>query len=234
MNQPVATPNPPTLRSLMDSLKVEIFNELNCHLLGTITEYNKNTQVASVQISSLRVLPDGSQVQYPLLTDCPVFVAGGTGGFLLFPIKVGDPCLVLFHDTDFDKWFTTGNVVAPNSSRTHSLSDGLVLPGFRSLANAVVGDAYIHLKNTAGNCEVLLYDTGELNVIGRTSGGGVSFLKLTNKVNLGNLTGVTLGAALDNLCTALEAWVNTGGSTPNTATIAAIAAVRSQLSGLLS
>ena len=130
----IASPTPPTLRSLLATFKQEVFEDLNCHAVGTITAFNATLQTASVQLSIPRVV-NGKVIPYPLLTDCPVFVPSGGGAALTFPIAAGDPCLVLFNDRDLDNWFTTGNMTPPNSNRMHSLSDGLVLVGVRNKAS---------------------------------------------------------------------------------------------------
>lgn len=242
---PIAPPVRPDLRTLLNNNRRDTATNLNCHLLGEIVSFDETTHVASVQITSLKVLPDGSQVRYPVLTDCPVFVNGG--GVLTYPIAVGERCLVLFHDTDMDTWFATGNTTAPNTSRTHSLSDGLVMVGFPNLAHPISGSTYVRLANRTSGAEVALFDSGEVFInsgtsyiqiapsgdVNLTSSGNVTITAIgTGKLMLTN--GVTsLHTALDNLMNALAAWVNTGGSTPNPATVAALAAVKTDLDGLL-
>lgn len=132
----IASPTPPDLRALLTAFKAEVFADLNCHQVGQIVSFNAALQTAVVQLSLQRSV-NGGLVAYPLLTDCPVLVLNGGGASLTFPIAAGDPCFVLFNDTDIDKWFTTGNVVAPNTGRTHSLSDGLVIVGARNLSNRI-------------------------------------------------------------------------------------------------
>lgn len=134
---PIAPPTKPDLRALLDSSMQQTLARCNCHEVGSIVSFDAATQTASVQLQVLAVLPDGSQVPYPVLTDCPIFVNSGGGGIITFPIAAGDPCLVLFNDRDLDNWWATGNVVAPNSPRMHSLSDGLVLVGFRNKSNSI-------------------------------------------------------------------------------------------------
>ena len=225
----ISSPVPPNLRSLLDAFKQEVFFDLNCHAVGTITAFNATLQTASVQISIPRVvggrltpgpLPTdpprwvgGKVVPYPLLTDCPVFVPSGGGAALTFPIAAGDPCLVLFNDRDIDNWFTTGNSTPPNSARMHSLSDGLVLVGVRSKANPLAN-----------------YSTTDAQL---RCGGGAVGVGPNSKVDIHSSAGSLLDAlngtitSLDALCSALVAWVDTRGDTPNPATIAAINAVKS-------
>lgn len=126
----------PDLNALLAQLKQDIFYSLNCHQVGRIVNFNATRQTAQIELSMLRVV--GSRlVNYPTIVDCPVFVHSGGGGCITMPIQPGDTCLVLFNDRNIDSWFSTGNVVAPNTRRAHDLSDGMALVGFRNLANKV-------------------------------------------------------------------------------------------------
>lgn len=248
MNGPIQSPAPPDLRALLDSFKQEVLTSLNSHLLGKIVTFDATKQTASVQIQSSRMMPDGSTVPYPLLTDCPVQFPSGGGAFLTLPVAAGDSCLVLFHDTDLDSWFATGNVSVPNSVRSHSLSDGLVIPGFSNLSDpipdfpatsaalrykgsllAIDNDGTIRIVSTSG-ANIVLQPDGTLDMA------AVKNLYLiavdVNKIRISNGI-ISLKGALDNLCTALAAWVNTGGSTPNPATIAAIVAAKADIDSVL-
>lgn len=143
----------PDLRSLLQMMQQEIAVNFNCHQIGTIVSFNSSLQTATVQLNVLRVITDPTITppmlvtkSYPLLVDCPVFIASGGSGALTFPIAKGDTCLVLFNDRDIDVWWSTGNIAEPNTSRTHDLSDGLVLIGFRSKANALADYDTTHAR----------------------------------------------------------------------------------------
>lgn len=136
MNKPLSAIAETDLRSLLDTWQNNTMLRLNCHRIGTILEFDPVRQVARVQIAALAVF--GSEtVPYPVLTDCPVFVPCGAGACLTMPVLTDDPCLVLFNDRDMDNWFVSGAVAAPNTPRTHDLSDGLVIVGFRHAANPI-------------------------------------------------------------------------------------------------
>lgn len=144
MNPQTQIPDP-DLRSLLNAHRREIFSSLNCHQLAEIVKFDPDAQTATVKIAMNKQVVDYTKnppayiyLPYPLLTDCPVFFAGGGDkGALTFPVVPGDSCLVLFNDRDIDNWFTGGANTPPNSSRQHDLSDGLVLVGFRNKAGAI-------------------------------------------------------------------------------------------------
>jgi hypothetical protein len=238
MSNLIQSPVPPDLRALLDSFKVEIFANFNSAKVGTIAAFDAtNGPKASVQISSV-VPVNGEQLAYPLLTDCPVIVVGGGGGALTFPIAVGDPCLVLFNDFDLDVWFTSGNTTEPNTSRTHSLSDGIVLVGVHNLANQLDSYSASNVQLRFQGATVELSANGDATVsvgTGKTISlitGDGGQIQVNTKVRIGN--GATnLLVVLSDLITTLKAWVNTGGTTPNGATITALSAVQTEISSLL-
>jgi hypothetical protein len=209
---------PPDISALLALHKQDVFSSLNCHQLGTIKEFDAQTQTASISINFQRAVfnqqvptnqlsnqPTPTRpniVDYPVLVQCPIFVLTGGGSYLTMPIKQGDTCLVLFNDRDIDSWFLSGAVAPPASNRMHSLSDGMAIVGFRSLANV--------LNNYSNN--VVLHSD--------------SLIRISNEAT-------TLKIALNAICSALTGWVNTGGSTPNGATISAINSARAQIDSLL-
>ena len=104
-------------------------------LPGQIEVYDTTTATATVSIM-LQMLTNaaaGTTIDYPTLVDVPVLqLTGGLAGINL-PIATGDPCLVIFADRDIDNWFATGSAQTPNTTRRHSLSDGMAIVGFRPL-----------------------------------------------------------------------------------------------------
>lgn len=244
---PIQSPVQPDLRALLDSFKSDLFASLNAHKIGTVQAFNPINQTVSVQISSL--VQVGSQtLAYPLLTDCPLFILSGGGATLTLPIAIGDPCLVLFNDTNIDTWFATGNTSTPNTPRTHDLSDGIALVGIRNSANAITDYDATKASLAFAGSKVTIAPDGSVQMLGPTgsyisinSSGNVSIVTSAGAlVGVGGSGKITMynGAAnlkttLDALCDTLTSWVNTGGSTPNAATLTAIAAVKTQVDNLL-
>lgn len=213
MNAPISSPTPPTLLDLLLQMQQQTLVRLNCHQVGEIATFDAATQTATVQLKMLRLIGTQS-VAYPILTHCPVMVLSGGNGRLTFPIESGDPCLVLFNDRDLDNWFDSGASAVPNSYRTHSLSDGLVIVGFRNLANKLTGISTTDTELSQGAAVVGMDDT-KISVRNGTT-------TLKTQLDL-------LFTNLDTLMTRLQAWVNTGGSTPNAGTITALAATQTSL-----
>ncbi len=149
MTQPFSTFSPePDLMDALASTKKEVMLNLKCHHIGIIQSFDKDKQIATAKIpygqTVFRRDPKTKQyvsvlIDYPPLVDCPVICLGGGGTALTFPVAVGDECLVLFNDRDINKWFagnTSGGVATP---RLHSIADGLIIVGVRSLAHSLTG-----------------------------------------------------------------------------------------------
>lgn len=144
-------PAEPGLADVLSAWKKDLLLSFNCHALGTVRGVGNLTSQQTVnatinyQKSFLVPAPNATGqyveklVPYPLMVDCPAIFLGGGPGALTFPVAVGDECLVLFNDRDINNWFAGQNTVAPLTGRLHSFSDGIILVGLRSLANALAG-----------------------------------------------------------------------------------------------
>lgn len=159
---PLSSIAAPDMRLVLDTWMNNSALKLNCHRIGTIVSFDSAKQTASVQIAALAVFGDKT-VPYPVLTQCPVFVPSGGNGCLTMPVTPGDSCLVLFNDRDIDNWYESGAVTAPNTARTHDLSDGLVIVGFRHQANPIV-DYSVDVEMRHGTAIVGLEDSGKISI----------------------------------------------------------------------
>jgi hypothetical protein len=128
------------------------------------------------------------------------FAFGANRGFT-FPVAAGDPCLVLFHDRDMDNWFVSGGAAAPNSIRMHSLSDGLVIVGFRSIATPIGNfdeDAVV-MRNRGA--KIRCYNNEDIRL---NAGGGRSAVEMADKIKLLTASG-SLNTVFSAIITALTA-----------------------------
>lgn len=138
-------PADPQLKDVLDQLKKNILLSLNCHHIGTVQSFDATNQKATATINYTQTIytlnsKTGTYTQstpsYPVLLDCPVIFLGGGPASLTFPVQKGDTCLVLFNDRDLDTWYTGGSSTSPPATaRLHSLADGIILVGLRSMNN---------------------------------------------------------------------------------------------------
>lgn len=130
---PVRSPTPPRLLDLLNEHARFALRNAYFTLPGEIQAYDHNSTTASVKIMIKRVVNEETQatIDYPLLLDVPVLQLMGGDGGVNMPIAAGDPCLLVFGDRDISNWYATGSSQAPESKRSHDLSDGFVIVGFR-------------------------------------------------------------------------------------------------------
>ena len=157
---------PVDLFELLRRVKDDASRAINCMQIGNIESYNSLKNTAVVSIKMTRLMADGTEISYPQLEDCPVFILGGGGAAITLPIAAGDTCLVLFNDRNIDNWWYDGRVMAPADSRAHSVSDGIVLVGVRNLAAAKLtpsgsvcidgGTKKVAIKNGTTNLKTLI------------------------------------------------------------------------------
>lgn len=174
---------------IVDVLLSRVSATINCCLPGVVKSFDAATQTASIQPTirrRIRVKSGVKEYPYPLLTDVPVLMLGGGTQFLTMPITVGDECIVLFSDVCMDAWFQSGGVQNPILARSHDLSDGFAIVGFRSKPNKLasvnttypaVSDLVIAgkrfeewLEEAGGGMTASFDDANETIVI--TNGGG--------------------------------------------------------------
>lgn len=132
-NNRVYPASEPTLSDLLAWHKRDVKHSINCVMVGKINEFQASKNTATIKIMSKMSFIDGEVLEYPLLTDCPVFTLQGGGSYLNMPVSAGDYCIVLFNDRSLDDWWVSGDAKAPNIIHTHSLSDGIALVGIQPL-----------------------------------------------------------------------------------------------------
>lgn len=156
----------PQLFDVLYRLRRDIFASLNVCQIGKIETYDPLTNSASVSIQFKRLLPDNSEIDYPLLLQVPVVILNGGGASLTFPITAGDQCLIIFNDRNIDNWYLEGAVRIPSDARMHNLSDGFALIGARNLSTAQPspinsvclngGSKKVAIKNAATTLKTIL------------------------------------------------------------------------------
>lgn len=99
---------------------------------GEIYSYNAATQTAQVQPCIKRVyIQDSKAVPLPIVSNVPVVFPSADAGtaILTFPVKKGDPCLLIFSERALEQWYQKGGVVDPQDTRKFALSDAYCLMG---------------------------------------------------------------------------------------------------------
>ena len=198
--------NPADLNMLLMEFEKAINGSLNCHKVGTISNFYPETQTADAVIGARAVigqknLNNNSSVfaDYPPILNRPVIILGGGGGAITFPIKSGDECLILFNDKDMTPWYNSNSPQSPNDTeRLHHLTDAIILVGLKSAKNHISDYNPDATEIRCGNTKISLY-SDHIEVDGNTALSGTylfyteapGFVSSMTFVN-GLLTDVTL------------------------------------------
>lgn len=237
----------PDITSLLELYFDRKLSGMNCLKIGTIESFDASAHSASISINYRRRFDDDSYKEYPLLVDCPCMILTGGEGHLTFPIAKGDTCLILFNDSDIDQWFSTGQVVAPNSNRVHDIADGIAIVGIRSMINVISGYKTdgVRLKHSTNYIDIdsliNMVSTSDITATAATDiehiseGGDIKIEAQAGakRVIINGGGTFNLRVALDALCDALYYAIDTAGHAQNATTKAAILAAKALIDGVL-
>ena len=227
---------PPLTFTFADVIRAAVeasLNNLWSSLPGIVQSFNDKTQTADVQpaVGAQFTNEKGEKVVelLPVVQSVPVMFPSGGGFSLMFNLKKGDPCLLVFASASTDRYIAEGGVIKdPGDGRRHHLGDAFCIPGGRSLKHALVGE------NSFGNGPGL---NGTL-WLGREQGPGV--MVDVNAVNVGGLAAtnsdheIVIQSALDDFMIALDAAIQalTDAGAPGAPGVITLNALKTALSAL--
>jgi hypothetical protein len=113
-----------------------IMSRLNCHNVGRIIDFDKNTQTCTVELMQLKQFTDEILIPAPL-TDVPLIIYGAGDATITMPNPVGSTCLILFLDRNIDAFMQTGEQYVPDTARMHDFTDCVALTTFRTMVNPI-------------------------------------------------------------------------------------------------
>jgi hypothetical protein len=169
----------PTLGDVFEAAFRKTLSGLRTWLPGEIRAYDAVGRRATVQIMA----PDGwvdetgarQTSTPPPLTDVPVPPCGSGSTRVKFPIRVGDPCIVLFSSSCLTAYKATGRLLDHGDDRHHHESDAIAIPMPRITGN-VEDDAMIEFTDDglirAGGDEPLVTRAEFLGHTHATAGAG--------------------------------------------------------------
>ena len=110
---------------------------------GKIVSYDASKGQVDVQplVQQRRKQKNGTTLakDYPIVRSAQVLFPRCAGGYITFPLAVGDCGLIIFSERDLDKWVKqpTGSTIDPGEGNTHTLMGGVFYPGLYSEASPV-------------------------------------------------------------------------------------------------
>lgn len=133
----------------------KMMQQVNGMLPASVLSYDRATNRAQVQLLIDIVGTDGTQYPRPQLASVPVFVFGGGGFRLSFPLEKGNMGWVIANDRDISLFLQSMAQSAPNTARVKSFSDGVFFPDAMSLDNLAGSDLNnAVLQNAAGTVTI--------------------------------------------------------------------------------
>lgn len=130
-----------TLRILIDEVRRGI--KFGVPVVVTADTDGKTATAQQALKENVRQLDTSlQQIAVEPFGDMPIHFPGGGGDpkttvVQTHPVKKGDEGFVMFASKMINSWFENGGVQAVNDCRTHSCSDGMFVPNFRSKPRAI-------------------------------------------------------------------------------------------------
>ncbi len=174
----------------------KMLQNVNGMLPAQVISYDRDTNRVKVQLLINIVGTDGSQYPRPQLASIPVFVFGGGGFRLSFPLNSGDQGWVMANDRDISNFLNSYKQTSPNTQRVKNFSDGVFFPDVMkgldtisshdseavvlssndgtvtvSLTGSTVTITSPNVNIDSGNSTNLLWVNGTLNVSGTVNQG---------------------------------------------------------------
>jgi len=122
------------ISDVLAQLKTHIAANLNCHNIGRIIEFDKNTQTCTVELMQIKKFNERLYTPAPI-TQVPLIIYGAQNGHITLPNPVGTIALLFFNDRNMDNFMLTGEQYVPDTTRMHDFTDCVAITTFKTLAN---------------------------------------------------------------------------------------------------
>ena len=115
--------------------------ELHTALPAEIVEFNQDSCTVDVVPKAKITLSSGETFEYPRINDVPVLFPCGMGNdaVIVYPVKKGDGCLLIFSEQSLDYWQSSG---VASSEMKFSLSNAIAIPGLFARPASDIGEAF--------------------------------------------------------------------------------------------
>jgi hypothetical protein len=131
-----------TLADLISDAMAHRLFEVHCSKPGRIKSWDETTGLAEVEVCINPTFKhdDGEEaVVHGVISNVPIEFPSGGGYMMSFPLAVGDPVKLTFHDHSLDLWLEKGGVVDVKDLRSHHATDASASLGLRARPDALTG-----------------------------------------------------------------------------------------------
>lgn len=165
----------------------EMMKSVGTNIPGHILSFDKDTQMAQVQIGIEQIDVSGKTFEPAPLIEVYVYMPGGDY-IVECQIDVGVEGLIVFSQRCIDGWTDTGGIAKNPILRFHDISDAFFLPGIKSQVNKISNfeNDGIRIRNKDGTKHVWLKNNGDVEI----SANNVNITSTTlthNGVNIGDI-----------------------------------------------
>jgi len=118
----------------------EALSDMHTVMVGRVVQFYPDTCEADVSPYGVYRKPGGGTVSFPRLCRVPIFFMQGAGqtAAIVYPIKSGDDCIVMFSEQAHDFWRTG---TSSNTDLRFDLSNAIAIVGLFSRPNPLVAEA---------------------------------------------------------------------------------------------
>jgi hypothetical protein len=124
----------------MKSFVYDMIRDIHTAMPGKIVAFNPDKCEADVLPFGKWKKPDGGMLDYPKIPGVSVYFPQGTGqtASIVYPVKPGDECILLFSEQALDTWRTGAT---SDTDLRFDLQNAIALVGLFSKPNALAKEA---------------------------------------------------------------------------------------------
>ena len=141
-----------------------LMSNIHTSTVGVIENY-EGGRICSVKPQVQKRLGDGTYLELPVIEEVPLMFMGGSEFSFTYPLKKGDPVLIIFTERSIEEWIASGGEVTPEDVRRFALTDAIAIAGLpnggielieanNEDVNIQYKDSYIKIKKD-GTVEML-------------------------------------------------------------------------------
>jgi len=142
---------------------------LNSHtaLPGIVETFNASDKTVSVKPALKRKYENGVIKELPVIPNVPIVYPQGSEALISFPLKNGDPVLLVFSERSIDTWKNKGGSVSPEDERKFDLTDAIAIPGVFHIGGGIEAKpASLLIKYK--NFDIEITDAGKIKITNGT------------------------------------------------------------------
>ena len=128
----------PTMAQTMNSAIKKQLLELHVSLPAEVQKYDGKR--AEVKVLLKRQLVDGTEIEFPVITNVPVIWNRTKLAEIHLPLAKGDTGTLLISERSLDTWLVQGGTINPQDPRRHNLSDAQFIPGLKPFSEDTAYD----------------------------------------------------------------------------------------------